>query len=179
MLLLLLAESRWMEWLDQWANYPGLEIWKFLNLAIFAAAAIYILRRPINTALLARRGAIEQELHDAQNTREQALARVSEADAMLDRLNDDVRAVREQAQQEAEAERQRLAAGTQNEIEKLKQQAQRAMDRAAKLARKHLREFLAKRSVDRARESLRQRIRPEDDTLLIKESLGELRRTTV
>jgi hypothetical protein len=47
------------------------------------------------------------------------------------------------------------------------------------LARKELRKFLAKRSVELARASVEKQIRPEDDTLLIKESIGDLRRTTV
>ena len=162
-----------------WLNYPGLELWKFVNLAIFVGVGIYFLRRPINQGLLARRGAIQQELVAAQAERDQALARVAEADSLLSRLDDDVRTVHEQSEQEAEQERQRLAAGTEREIEKLKQQAQREVERADKLARKELREYLAKRSIDLARESLRNQMRPEDDTLLIKESIGELRRTTV
>ena len=109
----------------------------------------------------------------------QALAKVAEADTLLSRLDDDVRTVHEQARQEAEQERQRLAAATEREIEKLKQQAQREIERADKLARKELRQYLAKRSIDLARESVRSQMRPEDDTLLIKESIGELRRTTV
>lgn len=165
-----------------WLNYPGLEVWKFINLAIFIIAAIVIhvyFRRPISAALLARRESIQQELRDAQNQREQALERVTEADSMLNRLDDDVRTVHEQAQQEAESERQRQAAATTAEMEKLKQQGQREIERAGKLARKELRQYLAKRSVDLARESVRTRMRPEDDALLIKESIGELRRTTV
>jgi F-type H+-transporting ATPase subunit b len=177
--MLLLAGNGGMEWLEAYFNYPGLELWKFVNLAIFTTAAIYVLRRKINEALLARRDAIRQELLDAQNEREQALARVAEADTLLSRLDDDVRAVHEQSRQEAESERQRLAAGTAREIEKLKQQAQREIERADKLARKELRQFLAKRSIELARESVRSRMRPEDDTLLIKENIGELRRTTV
>ena len=165
--------------MDGWLNYPGLEAWKFVNLAIFIGLGIYFLRRKINQGLLARREAIQQELVAAQAERDQALARVAEADSLLSRLDDDVRTVHEQARQEAEQERQRLAAGTEREIEKLKQQAQREMERADKLARKELRQYLAKRSVELARESLRNQMRPEDDTLLIKESIGELRRTTV
>ena len=162
-----------------WLNYPGLELWKFVNLAIFVGVGLYFLRRPINQGLLARRGAIQQELVAAQAEHEQALARVAESDSLLSRLDDDVRRVHEQSRVEAEQERQRLAAGTERELEKLKQQAQREIERADKLARKGLRAYLAKRSVELARESLRSRIRPEDDTLLIKESIGELRRTTV
>ncbi|HKG98794.1 MAG TPA: hypothetical protein VKA97_13315, partial [Pyrinomonadaceae bacterium] len=113
-----------------------------------------------------------------QTERERALAQVAEADALLSKLDNDVRAVHEQARNEAEAERQRLATSTAREIEKLKQQASREIETADKVARKELRQFLAKRSVELARESVRSQMRPEDDTHLIKESIGELRRTT-
>jgi F0F1-type ATP synthase membrane subunit b/b' len=173
--MLLLISGEWMEWF----NYPGLEIWKFLNLAIFTAAGVYVLRKPISAALAGRRESIQQELIAAQTEREQALARVSEADDLLSRVDEHVSAIHKQAQQEAKSERERLAAATVSEIEKLKQQAQRETEAADKLARKHLRQFLAHRSVELARESVRSQMRPEDDTLLIKENIGDLRRTTV
>ena len=171
MLLLAGAES--------WFNYPGLEAWKFVNLAIFTAAAIYVLRKPISQALWARREAIQQELVTAQQKHEQALARVAEVDTLLSRVDDDVRMVQEQAREEAKSERERIAGATAQEMEKLKQQAQREIETADKLARKHLRQFLATKSVEIARESIRTQLRPEDDTALIRESIGELRRTTV
>ena len=174
MLLLLIPE-----WMETWLNYPGLEAWKFLNLAIFTTAGIFVLRSPISQALSARRGKIQQELITAQQEREQAQARVAEADSMLGRLNDDVRTVEEQAREEAKSERQRITTSTEREIEKLKQQAQREIETADKLARKELREFLAEKSVQLARESIRIQMRPEDDAALIQESIGELRRTTV
>jgi len=162
-----------------WLNYPGLELWKFVNLAIFVGLLIIFLRSRINQRLLARRESIQQELITAKTEREQALAKLAEAESLLSRVNGDVRTVHEQANQEAEQERKRLAAGTERELEKLKQQAQREIERADKIARKELREYLAKRSIDLARASLRDQMRPEDDTLLIKESIGELRRTRV
>jgi F-type H+-transporting ATPase subunit b len=172
---MLLLDGDWMEWF----NYPGLELWKFLNLAIFTGAAIYILRKPISQALSARRGAIQQDLIAAQQEREQAEARVAEADSLLSRLEGEVRTVEQQAREEAKSERQRLARSTEQEIENLKQQAQREVDTAGKLARKDLRQFLAQKSVQMARESLRTQMRPEDDAALIRENIGELRRTTV
>jgi len=163
----------------EWFNYPGLEVWKFLNLAIFTGAGIYVLRKPISQALSSRREAIQQELITAQQEREQAHARVAEADTMLSHLDDDVRRVEEQAREEAKSERQRIETSTEREIEKLKQQAQREVETAGKLARKELRQFLAEKSVQMARESIRTQLRPEDDAALIRESIGELRRTTV
>ena len=163
----------------EWYNYPGLELWKFANLAIFTGLGIYVLRKPISQALASRREAIQQELVRAQNERDQALARVAEADSLLARLDDDVRKVQEQAREEVTSEQQRIAASTEREIEKLKQQAQRELETADKLSRKELRQFLAEKSVQMARESIRTQMRPEDDTALIRESIGELRRTTV
>jgi F-type H+-transporting ATPase subunit b len=173
--MLLFASGETLEW----ANYPGLELWKFLNLAIFTTAAIFVLRKPISHALLARRGAIQQELVAAQQERERALAQVAEADNLLGRLHEDVRVVHKQADEEARSERERLAAATAREMEKLKQQSQREVETAGKLARKELRQFLAQRSIELARESVRSQMRPEDDTALIKENIGDLRRTTV
>jgi F0F1-type ATP synthase membrane subunit b/b' len=163
----------------EWFNYPGLEVWKFVNLAIFLAAAIYVLSKKITPLLLARREAIQQELLAAQTEREQALARVAEADDLLSRVDEHISSIHKQAAQEAEAERKRLAEATTTEKEKFKQQAQREIESANKLARKELRQFLATRSVELARDSVRRQMRPEDDTLLIKESIGDLRRTTV
>jgi F-type H+-transporting ATPase subunit b len=166
-------------YLPEWVNYPGLEVWRFLNLAIFVGLGILFLRSKISLALASRREAIQKELVTAQNERETALAKLREADNMLSRLDDDIRTVREQAQAEAKAERQRLAASTDREIEKLRQQGQREMETAAKVARNELRRYLAQRSIEVARESIRHQMRPEDDTALIRENIGDLRRTTV
>ena len=167
-----------VEWQD-WFNYPGLEIWKFLNLAIFTAAAIYILRRPISAALATRRDAIRQELVQAHEQKARALDKLAEADSLLSRVDAEVHAIHEQSQQEAEAERDRVAAATAREIDKLKQQAQREVETADKAARKQLRQYFAKRSVDVARETVRSRMRPEDDRQLIENGIGELRRARV
>lgn len=165
--------------IPSWFNYPGLEVWKFLNLAIFTAAMIWLLRRKISEALSGRRDAIKQELVEAQAKRDRALEKVKEAEARLEHLDTDIQTVRDQAHQEAESERERLASATTRELEKLNQQAQREMDTADKVARKQLRQFFALKSIEIARQSIRTQMRPEDEALLINESIGELRRTRV
>ena len=165
--------------LPAWMNYPGLEAWKFFNLFVFIAVMTYILRRKISEALAARRDAIKQELVDAQQRRERALAEVTEADTLLDRLDADIQSVHENSQQEAKSERQRLAGATTRELEKLDHQARREMETADKIARKQLRQFFAKRSIEVARKTVSSQMKPEDDVLLIRESIGELRRTRV
>jgi flagellar biosynthesis/type III secretory pathway M-ring protein FliF/YscJ len=136
-----------------WLNYPGLELWKFLNLAIFLSVAIFILRRPLR----------------------QALARLAEAEALLAHLDSDIAVLREQSRAEAELEKERLKLATDKELEKLKQQAQRDIETAGKIARQELRRFLANRSVELAKQSVLAEIRPEDDARLIGASIAELR----
>lgn len=165
--------------LPAWANYPGLEAWKFFNLFVFIAVMAYILRRKISEALAARRDAIKQELIDAQERRERALGQVTEADTFLNRLDTDIQSIHEQAQQEARSERDRLAAATARELQKLDHQAQREMETTDKIARKQLRHFFAKRSIEVARRTVSAQMKPEDEALLIRESIGELRRTRV
>ncbi len=163
----------------EWLDYPGLELWKFGNLAIFTTLAILALRRPVGAALVARREAIRRELIKAETERKEASAKLEEAEALEARLESDVKAVQEQAKSEAEAERHRLAIATQQEMEKLRTQAQREIEIADKVARKTLRQFLAHRSVELARETIVGQISADDDSRLIGKNVGELRGTRV
>ena len=160
-----------------WMNYPGLELWKFINLAIFLSVAIFILRRPLSGALQARRETIRQEIIKAREERDIAVRKLEEADEQLAHADADVTKIREQARQEAVLERERLAVSGEREIEKLHTQAQREVEMARRVTRKTLREFLAQRSVQLAKESVRSRMSPEDDVRLINASIGELRRS--
>lgn len=162
-----------------WANYPGLELWKFFNLAVFTTVMIFIARRKVSGALLLRRESIRADLQKAKEEREKALQEFGEAEALLVRLDGDVKKVQEQASQEAEAERRRLAQAAERETEKLKQQAEREIETTGKVARQELKQFLAKRSVELARQTITSRIGAEEDTRLIEQGIGELRRSRV
>jgi F-type H+-transporting ATPase subunit b len=150
-----------------WWNYPGVEAWKFFNLIVFVLFAIYILRRPLSDALKGRRERIKQELRKAQEERDRALAELQKIESRLSRLDDEVALIREHAQSEAEAERERLSRETTTELAKLKDAAQREIESAGKAARQELREFAAQQSLQLAEEMIRREIRPDDDARLI------------
>ena len=165
-----------MEWAETWLNYPGLEGWKFINLAIFITAAIIILRQPLRQALVTRRDRIRLQLNQSEKEREQAQERLTEAEAMLARVDEDVATVLANAKTEADLERKRLAMVTEKEIENIRLQAQKEIENGAKVAKKQLQLFLARMSIQLARNTVRTQIRPEDDALLIADSVGELKR---
>jgi len=162
--------------LPEWVNYPGLELWKFADLAIFVTAAIFVLRKPLTDALAARRERIKAEIAQAEIERARAAEELGEAEALLARVNADVDAIREQSREEAALERRRQAEAAEKEIARLKAQADRELELARKYAYLSLQEFLASRSVQLARQSVINQLRPEDDERFIKERIDELRR---
>jgi len=170
--MLLISLSDWSEYV----NYPGLELWKFLNLAIFLTAGIIILRKPIRNALISRGEGIKLEIQKAQTERDEANIKLAEAEALWASVRTDVQNVRNLASQEADAERLRQASAGEQEIERLKVQAARELELARRAAHKELQQFLAKRSLQIARQSVIRELSPEDDLRLIRERIGELRR---
>ena len=133
-------------------------------------------RRQTKAALHARRESIQLLLTNADRERDAAQMRLNEAETLVGRVDSDVAELRKRAEAEAQAERERLNEATEKEIQRMRNQAQREIETAAKLARKELQKFLAGRSVELARASVRTQIRPEDDARLIEDDIGQLRR---
>jgi F-type H+-transporting ATPase subunit b len=162
------------EWLE-YLNYPGLEIWKFLDLAIFLTVAIFIVNKPIGQALAARRDSIRKQILDAQQERDVSAGKLAETEAKLAGLNEEIERLRRQAREEAELERKRQAAAAEQEMQRLRAQSDRELEIARKGARRELQKFLAARSIEVAKQSVTDQLRPEDDVRMIRERVSELR----
>lgn len=164
-----------------WWNYPGFELWKFVNLLVFVAAAFYLhhrFGRPLSQALKLRGESIKGELLRAREERDSALAKLAEVEARIERLDSEVSSIRDRSKAEAEAERQRIESSTAAEMAKLRQKAQREIEVAAKIATQELRQFAARESLSLAEEAIRREIRPEDDKRLISLNVEELGRSS-
>ncbi len=161
---------------DASINYlPSIEtVAKLVNLFIFVGLMAYILRRPIGDALRSRREGIRQELMRAQEERNAALAKLEEVNARLERLDAEVVAVREHAQKEAIEERIRIERATDEDMRKLREQAQREIETAGKVARQELRRYAADQSVRLAEAMIRREMRPEDDARLVNDYVSDL-----
>jgi F0F1-type ATP synthase membrane subunit b/b' len=169
-------------WLPAWVNYPGIELWKFLNLLIFIVVALYLHRRfgrPIREALRARGEGIKLELLRAQQERDLALEKLAEVEKRFADLDADVAAIMEKAKAESNAERERIKLSTEQEISKIRDQARREIESAGKAARLELRKFAAMQSVRLAEDILKNEISPDDDARLTSQSVSELGRIGV
>ncbi|HEV2905073.1 MAG TPA: hypothetical protein VGW32_08505 [Pyrinomonadaceae bacterium] len=161
---------------EHWWNYPGFELWKFVNLAIFVSALVFILVRKVKLgeAFRTRRENIKRDLARAREERDAALAKLKEVEDRLANLDTEVAATREQLAEEAGEERERIAKSTEVEIAKLGEQAKREIENAGKIAKKELRQFAADQSVLMAEQMIRSEMKPEDDARLITRNIEEL-----
>lgn len=159
-----------------WWNYPGLELWKFVNLLVFILVLRLLVGKKLKGAMQARAGAIKQELQTAREERDSALAKLAEVEGRIARLDQEAAAIREKAQTEAEAEKQRLRADAEKEIVRIREQATREIDSATKAAKHELRKYAAQESVRLAENILSREIRPEDDARLSELNVQELGR---
>ena len=165
------------DWLEPWLDYPGLELWKFVNLLIFIVGALYLHRRfgrPIREALRSRGETIKRELETARQERDQALAKLAEAEAIFANLDLELKRISEKASLEAEAEKQRMALATEQEVAKIREQAKREIESASKIARHELRRFAAGESVRLAEEILKAEMRADDDARLTQLNVQQL-----
>jgi F-type H+-transporting ATPase subunit b len=176
----LLAESSpagggFSEVWNKYLNYPGFEAWKFINLAIFVGLMIYLLKKPLSESFKARREEIRAELIKAEEEKRAAMARLTETEAKLARLDDEKEKVLARAREEAKAEEKRIAEETESEVKKLREQAENEINRTAALARHELRKLSAEETIRLAEEMIKAKLGKTSDAQLVKtgiESLG-------
>jgi|SRR5687768_4383090 len=163
---------------DQYLNIPGFEAWKFINLAIFLALLVYLVKKPLGAAFMAKREAIRAELIKAEAEKQAALAELTSTEAKLASLDAEKAEVIKKAKEEAEAEKQNIAHQTESEIGKIRQQAESEINRLTQQVKAELRRFSAQESVRLAEEKLRAQIDSKSDAALVEsgiQSMGGLK----
>jgi F-type H+-transporting ATPase subunit b len=156
-----------------WLNYPGFELWRFVNLFLFIAGALYLHYRfgkPISEGLRKRREIIKRELEEARRKRELAESELVEVESRLEGLDDQVARIRADAEAEAKAERERIREATEIEVAKLQVQGEREIAKIARTAQLELQHFTASESIRTAETLIRRDIDPQIDSSLIRTS---------
>lgn len=156
---------------DTYLNYPGFEIWKFVNLGIFVAIMIYFLRKPLTGAFKERREAIRAELIRAEEEKNAALDKLASVEAHIVGLPGEREEILTKAKAEIGAEKQRLERQTESEASKLFEQTQGEITRLGQVTRAQLKRFSAEESIRIAEEKLRSRVNDQTDAALIKSGI--------
>lgn len=168
------GEGGFTHFYNQYFNVPGFEAWKFLNLGIFIAIMVYLVRKPLTEAFKAKREQIRAELIKAEAEKQAALTRLTTTEAKLAQLETEKEHILQKAKDEVGFEKKRLAEQTAVEIERLRQQTASDLDRLSKQSHALLRRFSAEESIRLAEEKLRSQIDGVQDAKLVKASLHEI-----
>jgi F-type H+-transporting ATPase subunit b len=168
------GESGFMHFYNEYLNIPGLEAWKFINLGLFIAGLIYLLKKPLSEGFKQKREQIRAELIKAEAEKQAALTKLTSAEAKLAQLEAEKEKVIQKAKDEMAFEKKRLAEQTKIEIERLRQQSEGDLARLAKQSHAELRRFSAEESIRLAEEKLRSQIDGEKDARLVKASIQEI-----
>ena len=156
--------------IGEWLDYPGFEVWRFVNLFLFIAVALYLHRRfgkPISEGLRRRRENIKLEIESARKRRDSAAAELKVVELRLADLDSEVAKIRAQAEAEAEAERRRIKGSTEMELSRLKAQGERDIANILKNAQMALRHFAAAEGIKVAETLIRCDLNVEKDARLI------------
>ena len=150
--------------------------WRIVNLLIFVAFLIYILVKKVRVGEVFdnRAAAILKELEQARRDKEEAQRRLAEVEARFGRLDQEVTAIRAEAEAEAAREAERIRQAAVADAEKIRLTTQREIDGAMKAARTELRAFVAEQSVALAETIIRRDIRPEDNKRMLNKYMDEL-----
>ncbi len=159
---------------DTYFNYPGFELWRFLNLAIFVGLMIYLLKKPLSEAFKTKRETIRAELIKAEEERQSALAQQNAVEAKFARLDAETETIRQRAAQEVDAEKTRISAQTEFEINKLREQASGEIESAGKRIKSELRRFSAEESIRLAEAKIKGEINHETDARLVKANIQSI-----
>jgi F0F1-type ATP synthase membrane subunit b/b' len=159
------------EFWDQYLNYPGFELWKFINLGLFIAIIVYLVKTPLSEAFKAKRDLIRAELIKAEEEKRAALSQLTSVEAKLVGVDSEKAAILRSAREEVEYEKRRLAEQAAAEADKLKAQAEGEAARLGAVARIQLRRFAVDESLRMAEEKLRSSIDPNTDGRLIKSGI--------
>ncbi|MGC2236602.1 MAG: ATP synthase F0 subunit B [Pyrinomonadaceae bacterium] len=168
------AETGWGKFMHFWNsyfNYPGFEAWKFMNLAIFIAIMVYLLKKPLSEAFKAKREQIRSELIRAEAERQSALTQLTATEAKLAQLDAESARVLERAKQEADSEKARIERETLDEINKMRGQALSEIERLSQQVKKELRRFSGEESIRLAEAKIRQEMSAEKDARLVKNNI--------
>ena len=159
---------------NTYLNYPGFEAWKFINLAIFIGLMVYLLKKPLSETFKAKREQIRAELIKAEQEKQAALAKLTETEAKMARLDLEKETVLNRAKEEAKSEEKRIATEAENEVKKLREQAENEINRTATLAKHELRKLSAEETVRLAEEMIKSNLAKGNDAGLVQTGIQSL-----
>jgi len=141
-----------------------------LNSGILIAAILWFLFRFVPKAFRKRNETLQKQLLDARLAAAEANERLAVVEERLSKLGIEIDAIREQTERDMVNDEKRIQESLEAERQRIIASAEQEIDAAGAAAQRDLKKFAAQLAVNRARQEIR--LSPEDDRALIR-SFGE------
>ena len=135
------------------------------NFLILAVGIGFLMLKTLPKTFRNRTSAIQKQLVDARTATEEASARLNSVEARLSKLDDQIAAMRSQAENDAKKEEQRIRASVQEETSKILSAAEAEIQSATAAARRDIQQFAAGLAIEQAARKLV--VTAETDRLLV------------
>lgn len=157
-------------------KFLGLPAWifKLINMLMFIGLLVYLIGGPVKNALASRSENIRKDAETARTRREKSAQVADEIRDRLAQLEDELRSIEERARHEGERQKNDLIAAAEAEAAKILATARAEVDNRLKHARAELTEYAGELASQRAAEILRDRITPDDQRKLFRESVEQV-----
>jgi len=143
------------------------ELFKWINFAIVAGALIWVFAKILPPKFRANAENISSAITKATAAKAEADRQLKDAEQRLARLEQEVRALRAEADKEATAEAERIRALAKSDVEKVGVAARAEIEAAERDARLELKAIAAKLAVDGAESLVAKQLTPETQDALI------------
>lgn len=136
---------------------------RFINLFILFGVIYYFVREPFKKFFAERRLSIQQEMSQAHRDREAAAKKLDSIETRMENLDQELAALRKEAEEEAGLERERLLDQAARDAEKIIESTSREVDLLTRAARKQLKDYAAQLSLEMAEQRIRKEISKQDE----------------
>lgn len=157
-------------------RFLGMPAWifKLINMLLFIGVLGWLIGKPVRSALAERTAGIQRASQEARERHEKADRVATDIQARLAQVEEELRLIRERAEQEGERQKRELIAAAEQESSRILQNARAEVDSQIKHAKGELTEYAGQLASERAEQLLRERITPQDQAKLFKDSLDEV-----
>jgi F-type H+-transporting ATPase subunit b len=137
------------------------------NFAVLVLLVGWFLAKALPKAFRNRNSAIQKHLVDARTATEEASIRLNSVEARLNKLDEQIAAMRAQAEKDAAADEQRIKASVEEEKQKILTAAEQEIATATVNAHRQLQQYAAELAIEQAAKKLV--VSAETDRLLVQQ----------
>ncbi len=142
-------------------------IGRWVNLFILFGLIIYFVRIPARRFFADRATSITEDIRSSAEAYEKARTERAALEERVRNIDRELASIRDEAEKQANLERERVREQAQKDAERLLENARREIENVTRAAQKELKEYAAELAVDLAESRIGREIKPQDERRVV------------